>query len=321
MTTAQAPANSKHAANAKMIAIGYLRIPEKYVTASRKVDDEILRNSIKLTGVQQPLVVVRISDTAYWVVDGIRRVRIAQSLGLSELPCVLDRGAEDVDDEVEYRNRIRFIIDEHRQDLLPTQRAALIKKLQQSFEMTGKQVGLYLGVTPGTITNWTLIDQLIPEIQKAIDDGKLKIHSSRAFAGMTSNGQREVWEKHQDEIVNLSGGSLHRFVRNTYRPDQFPNLYESPESAMRQLTRKNQPRKTRKREVVSVTEKKALLKDVDAKKIELDDKLEQIRDIQSDIDAAIPVIKSLRGNKALWESLPTSTRSDFKDFASRYIGD
>src|SRR5262249_13326674 len=128
MTASHVTMKRAHATNAKMIAIEHLRIPEKYVTPARKVDDEILRNSIKLTGVQQPLVVVRISDTAYWVVDGIRRLRIAESLGMTELPCVLDHGVEDVDDEAEYRNRIRFILDEHRQDLLPTQRAALIKK-------------------------------------------------------------------------------------------------------------------------------------------------------------------------------------------------
>jgi ParB/RepB/Spo0J family partition protein len=302
-----------------MLAIEHLRIPENYVTTPRKVDDEILRNSIKLTGVQQPLVVVRISDTDYWVVDGIRRLRIAQSLGITELPCVLDHGVEDIDDGEAYRNRIRFILDEHRQDLLPTQRAALIKKLQESFELTGKQVGLYLGVTPGTIANWTLIDKLIPELQKAIDDGKLNLHTSRAFAGMTCKGQKEVWEKHQDAVVNMSGGRLHRFVRETYLPAEFPGMYESPETAMRQLTRKSQPRRARKREVVSVTEKKALLRDVDAKKIELEDKQSQIKEFNADIEAAIPVIKSLRQNKSLWENLPAAVRADFEEFASRYI--
>src|ERR1700686_2215827 len=109
----------QHATKGALIPIDHLQVPEGYHGKPRKVDDEILFNSIQLTGVQQPLIVVRLADASYLVVDGVRRLKLARALGLTEVPCVIDQGIDDVDDEVEYRNRVRFILDEHRQDLAP----------------------------------------------------------------------------------------------------------------------------------------------------------------------------------------------------------
>ena len=308
-----------HASKAEMIPVEYLRVPEKYTSPSRKVDDEILQNSVKLTGVQQPLIVVRISDVAYWVIDGTRRLRIAKSLGIPSLPCVIDLGVDEVDDETEYRNRVRFILDEHRQDLLPSQRAALIKKLQVSFGMTGKQVGLYLGVTPATITNWVLIDKMIPELQKAIDYGTVTVHAARAFAGITQTGQKQIWENHRDTVLQMSGIQLHRWVRDTFNPTEHREMYEAPDVVIRQLTRKNKPRVVHKRTAVSADEKRNLLKDVDAKKIELEDKQLQTKEFETHINSAISVIEALRKDKELWNSLPNVVRNDFQEFAVRYV--
>ncbi|MBI3837380.1 MAG: ParB/RepB/Spo0J family partition protein [Planctomycetia bacterium] len=309
----------QHATKGALIPIDYLQVPEGYHVKPRKVDDEILFNSIQLTGVQQPIIVVRLADSSYLVVDGVRRLTLARALGLSEVPCVIDQGIDDVDDEVEYRNRVRFILDEHRQDLLPTQRAALIKRLQQSFDMTGRQVALYLGVTAATITNWLHIDNMIPEIRHAVDEDRITIHTTRAFAAMTEAGQTEIWKNHADAVLKMSASRLHRWVRETYPPAKFPHMYESPEAVIRQLTRKSTPRKAQKRTKVSVDEKKTLLKDVDAKKIELQDKQAQVAEYTSHIEAAIPVIEAFRENAELWDSLPAAVRSDFEEFANRYL--
>ncbi len=311
--------NAHHAEKGAMIPVEYLQIPEAYQAGPRKVDDEILYNSVQLTGVQQPLIVVRLGKSSYLVVDGVRRVAVAKALGLAEVPCVVDEGIDDVDDEVEYRNRVRFILDEHRQDLLPTQRAALIKKLQQSFDMTARQVALYLGVTGGTITNWLLIDKMIPEIRRLVDGGRIKVHTIRAFASMTDIGQQEVWENQHDAILKMSAARLHIWIRETYPPGEYPHMYESPEAVIRQLTRRTVPRKGKKRTKVSVDEKKTLLKDVDAKKIELQDKQSRLEEFTQHIDAAIPVIQAIRESAEVWDALPEAVQSDFEEFAERYL--
>jgi len=96
-------------------------------------------------------------------------------------------------------------------------------------------------------------------------------------------------------------------------------MYESPEAVIRQLARKSVPRKGQKRTKVSVDEKKTLLKDVDAKKIELQDKQAQVNDYSRHIEAAIPVIEALRENADLWDALPSAVQADFEEFANRYL--
>jgi hypothetical protein len=186
--------------------------------------------------------------------------------------------------------------------------------------MSSREVAAYLGVTPGTISNWTLINSIkIAELREAIDAGRVSLHATRAFAGLTEEGQRILWERHREEIERMSAGRLHRFVREQYPPSKFPELYEAPEKVHEQLKRGKQKRRPRKRPEVSRHEKEVLLKDVDAKKIEIEDKKAQIRELQSHIDGAIPVVQAIRETPALWESLPKNVLQDFEDFADRFI--
>ena len=308
----------QHATEAAMISVEQLEIPEAYTTASKKVEDEFLQNSIKLTGIQQPLIVTRLNNDSYIVIDGVRRLRIAGSLGMSEVPCVIDYIPDDADDQLEYRNRIRFILDEHRQDLLPSQRAKLIKQFQNMFDFNAKQVAVYFGVTPATITNWTLVDKVIPEVQKAIDNGEVSVHAARAFPGMTQLGQEKIWQEHKEDMKKLKG-KFHRWVRENYPPNDCREMYKNPESQTKQLDREKQKRKGRKRVTVTLSEKKALLRDVDLKKAELDDKKAKITDFEKHIEAAIPVITAIRESPDVWESLSSSVRKDFEEFAERFI--
>jgi ParB/RepB/Spo0J family partition protein len=309
----------KHVSKALMVSVDDLIVPEEYQTKALKVNDEILQNSMRLTGVQQPLIVISPDGKRYYIVDGVRRFNVARSLGIEELPCVIDHGVEDVVDRDEYRNRIRFILDEHRQDLLPTQRAKLIKQLQKTFGMTSRQVGLYLGVTSGTIANWMLIEKVIPEIQETIDHGDLKIHTARAFAAMTEEGQRQVWEKHSDAATTLSGERLHRWIRDKYPPDANGEMYVAPDKVIKQLNREDKGRKGKKRTAVSDHKKSSLEKDLEAKKLEIEDKKAQIAGLEEDINATIPVVEALCDDDELWAAIPESIQSDLEEFAERYL--
>jgi ParB/RepB/Spo0J family partition protein len=308
-----------HASKAMLIPIEFLHVQERYITKTSKVDDEILQNSVRLTGVQQPLIVIPVDDNSFYVVDGVRRLNVAKSLDLSEVPCVVDHGIEDVKDRDEYRNRIRFILDEHRQDLLPTQRAKLIRQLQKMFSMTTRQVGLYLGVTSATITNWTHIEKVIPEVQDAIDEGLLTSHSARSFVSLSEKGQRLIWDEHRGKAVETSASKFHKWIRKEFPPTEFSDLYDSPELVIRQLKRQEAGRKGRKRVVISRNEKASQLKEFEAKKIEIEDKKLQIQAFEDDINAAIPIIEALLEGEGLWDSLPKKVRSDFEEFADRYI--
>ena len=68
---------TNHITNAAILPTQSLRVPESYHAGLQKVQDDILRNSIALTGIQQPLVVARLEadGSEYFVIDGVRRLR------------------------------------------------------------------------------------------------------------------------------------------------------------------------------------------------------------------------------------------------------
>jgi ParB/RepB/Spo0J family partition protein len=304
--------------NALMISVDSLYLPSEYRAKSNKVEDEFLANSIRTTGIQQPLIVTKVAPNRYIVIDGGRRLFIAQHLKHAQVPCVVDSVPKDIDPEL-YRNRIRFILDEHRQDLMPTQRAELIRKLENMFRLSRKEVAVYLGVTPSTVSNWTIVDDLIPEIREALDAGVLRVHTTRAFQGMTEKGQQTIWRDHKDEASRLGSAPLHRFVRQNYPPETYTDYYKNPTLAAAKLA-KGQPkhRKGKRRQTVMPEARKALSQDFDFKTAELDDKRASIRELDECVSAAIPVIESIWEIDELWTMLPRDVQDDFTEFMNRF---
>ena len=78
-------------------------------------------------------------------------------------------------------------------------------------------------------------------------------------------------------------------------------------------------RRVKKRTVVSQDDKKALLKDFESKKIEIEDKKSQIADLEKDIHAAIPIIESILEDEDMRSALPTGMANDLWEFAERYV--
>lgn len=102
----------KNVNQAGSIKITQIQVPEKYRRSGDVVEDDKLQHSINRTGIQQPLVVSQLSDGKFVLIDGYRRLQVAKYLKLHEVPCVIDDLPKGVPPE-EYRDRIRFILDEH----------------------------------------------------------------------------------------------------------------------------------------------------------------------------------------------------------------
>src|SRR5437879_13917861 len=127
--------------------------------------------------------------------NGDQNVQMTKYLKMKDAPCVIDEVPRGVAPK-DYRDRMRFILYEHRQDLVPTQRATLIKMLKKNFDMTNRQVGEYLGVDPVTISNWLMIASYIPEVARAVDEEVITQHAARIFDGMTNTGQEKLRQAH-----------------------------------------------------------------------------------------------------------------------------
>ena len=307
-----------HNTRGRLVRIASIVVPERYSRRSDLVEDDKLLQSVVRTGIQQPLIVSQLEDDSYVLIDGCRRLQIARYLKMSEVPCVIDEIPEGIAAD-EYRDRIRFILAEHRQDLSPGQRSKLIENLKSTFHMNNREVGEYLGVDPTTIANWLQVASFIPEVIEAIDSEEITQHAARAFVGMTHEGQRCVWEEQKEKFKILAAGRLHRLIREQYHPNQHPGYYHKPEKVIEKLNRPKAKRTAVVRPVISKGEKETLLKDIELKEAELRDTRMEIVKLMSEISLATPLIRAILQNDALLKLVPQTVKEDFERFAEVYI--
>ena len=302
---------------ALMIPVSRIEAPEAYRRKTSAVEADTLRKSIEQGGIQIPLVVSRLPNDRYVLIEGYRRLDIAKHLNMTEVPCVIDEIPEGVQPE-EYRRRVRFILDEHRQDLLPSQRASLINTLKDRFKMNNKQVGTYLGVDASTIRTWLLVDSLIPEVVEEVDRGTVSLHSARGLDGMTAEGQRAAWMEHKElfrDKKNWSAHKLHRHLRETYPPDKRPEMYHRPEQVLKKLQQPPKKRRGKKRPVIGNAEQKSLLRDLDVIGTEVKENQEEINTLKREIELAGPLIEAILNNDELRKLVPEGMLPELEEFA------
>ena len=301
-----------------LVPVDAIGVPNQ-VTRPRpnKLEDEVLLRSIRQGGIQQPLVVLAVGN-GYQLVDGSRRLEAARALGLPKVPAVIDMPPSDVSAE-NYGRRIRFILDEHRQDLLPSQKAELILKLKETMALNNGQMAAYLGVDPDSITNWLAIRRYIPEVVRAIDVGALTMQQAKAMEGMGEEGQKTVWKKHAEELSQARGGS-HRRIREQYSPEKFPQFYVNPEKRIAILARGKRTGRGGTKSKASYTEeeKKKLLASVEMKEAEMAELKEEVAQSKREIAAASPIIAALLRDNKLRALIPEEMMPELERFAETY---
>ncbi len=283
-----------------------------------KVSDDLLRKSIAAPGggIQQPLVIVE--DGKRWILaKGSRRLRVARALKLARVPCVVLKApaGRDVED---YARQLRFVLTEARQDLIPSQKADLILKLRERFEMNNRQVAAYLGIAPDSVTNWLAVKNYIEPVRQAIDGGKLTMQASRVFVGLTEQGQRSIWKAHSDELMNAKG-NVHRRLRKQYSTTAFPQFYRDPALIEDRLKRKSGKRKGGARQAIGTAEKKSLLKSFEFKEAELREFQRESQRLKEEITAATPIIAAILRNEKLRALVPSEMLPELERFAEIYI--
>ncbi len=286
------------------------------------VADDLLRKSIEASqtkesnGIQQPFIGVE-DGPRILLVDGLRRRRIAPTLGITKVWCIVDKAPKG-DNPEEYVRRLRFILDHHRQDLMPSQKAELIETLKRQFGLSQKQCALYLGVDEDSITNWLAVRQYVPEIVAELDQGTLTMKAARPFRGLSAKGQRHVWKEHGSDLAQRGGGNLHKTLRAQYPPTKFPDFYKDPQMARAQLTNKSGPRKSKPRPSLSKEEKSRLLNSFEVREASLKKLQKEEKQLTLEIRAATPIIAAIMRNEKLLALVPKDMREELEVFAAEY---
>lgn len=142
-------------------------------------DDEMagLRESIKAHGLLQPLV-VRQRGEEYQLVAGERRLRAAQSLGLTEVPVHI------VDFNDQQTLEAALVENIQRSDLNPIEKAQGFKEYLDRFGMTQEELATRLGLDRTTVSNLVGLLDLAPEVQDAVRLRQITLGHAKVLKGV-----------------------------------------------------------------------------------------------------------------------------------------
>lgn len=176
-----------------------------------------LAESIKTTGVLQPILVRALPEGRYELVAGERRWRAARLAGLAEIPALV----KELSDEQSFQ--LALVENLQREDLGPLERAAAYQHYLETFGGTIEALAASLGESRANISNYIRLLKLRPEICYMLGAGELGMGQARAIAGII-DAQRQLAIAKLAARRNLSVRQVEELAREAdASPDQAPH--------------------------------------------------------------------------------------------------
>lgn len=142
---------------------------------------EELRDSIKIHGVIQPIVLAKHIDGGYIIIAGERRFRASQMAGLKSIPAI-------VKDYTERQiKEIALIENLQREDLNPIETARALKEVMLEYNMTQDELADRIGKSRSAIANTLRLLSLSGEVLKLVEMGKLSAGHARTLVVVTDS--------------------------------------------------------------------------------------------------------------------------------------
>lgn len=144
------------------------------------IEDEIeaLADSIRQTGILQPLLVRPEKGGSFTLIAGERRLRAAKRCGLQSIPAVI---RHDPDDQLLLLALVENI---QRDDLGPLETAQAFRMLVRQFGLTQTEVAERVGKPRSTVANFLRLLDLPDSVQQCLAAGQLDMGHGRALAGL-----------------------------------------------------------------------------------------------------------------------------------------
>jgi ParB family chromosome partitioning protein len=171
--------------------------PNPYQTR-RRINEaalEELAESIRASGVVQPVVLRPAANGRFQLVAGERRWHASKRAGKTTIPAVVRQISN------EQAMEITIIENLQREDLNPVEQARAFERLSREFGMTQEQIASRTGKDRASIANFIRLLKLPEEIQNALEAGALSFGHGKvllALAGFPEHMERaarEVIEK------------------------------------------------------------------------------------------------------------------------------
>jgi ParB family chromosome partitioning protein len=141
---------------------------------------EELAQSIKATGIIQPIVVRRVNGR-YHIIAGERRWRAAQRAGLLKVPVFV----KEVPDGQEQRLLVMALVENiQRENLNPIDEATAYKRLQDEFHITQDAIAAAVGKDRSSVANYLRLLKLPTEVRDEVSAGRLSMGHARALLAL-----------------------------------------------------------------------------------------------------------------------------------------
>jgi ParB family transcriptional regulator, chromosome partitioning protein len=166
---------------------------------------EELAISIRNQGVIQPIVVRPLTGAApgapqFEIIAGERRWRAAQIAGLSTIPAVIRRVAD------EAAIAMALIENIQREDLNPLEEARALERLIAEFGVTHSEAAEAVGRSRASVSNLLRLLELAPEVAEMVEKRKLEMGHARALLALAPRRvQVEAAERVVSEGLSVRG--------------------------------------------------------------------------------------------------------------------
>jgi ParB family transcriptional regulator, chromosome partitioning protein len=165
------------------------------------IDEASLRElaeSVRVSGVLQPVLVRSLAGGRYELVAGERRVRAAKLAGLERVPALV-RSTEESE-----RLELALIENMARQDLNPVDAARGCAALVDELGLTKEDVGRRSGRSRAAISNMVRLLELPDEVIEMLESGDLSEGHGRAILQLRDrNAQRDLASRARDEGLSV----------------------------------------------------------------------------------------------------------------------
>ncbi len=151
---------------------------------------EELANSIRASGVIQPIVVRRVGPDRYQIIAGERRWRASQRAGLTVVPVVVkDTSSTSRAQLLEWG----LVENLQREDLNPIEQAMAYQRLAQEFNLTHDEIATRVGKDRSSVANTIRLLRLPPEVRADVSSNALSMGHARALVSLPADAdQRRI---------------------------------------------------------------------------------------------------------------------------------
>ena len=180
----------------KIVNIEVEKITESKTQARTYFDENKLSElseSIKKSGVLQPIIVQLLGNENYQLIAGERRLRASKAAGLKTIPCLV----KDVTDK---DAAVLGLVENVQRSQLNTIEALGYKSLKEAYGLNAKEIGLLVGKSRPFIANLLRISNLSHKVQEALKEEKISFGQARPLIVL----EQSMQDKLLTEITSLS---------------------------------------------------------------------------------------------------------------------